>query len=85
MLHGLFGSSLLVSAAPLVGQATSAGAASSSGKEAVVQLSAFEVTSDKDRGYSSSHAIGATRTDTPLHVHPPQLLTLRDGTLVPVY
>lgn len=36
----------------------------------VVQLSAFEVTSAKDKGYSSSHAIGATRTDTPLNELP---------------
>lgn len=32
----------------------------------VVKLSAFEVTTSRDRGYSSSHAIGATRTDTRL-------------------
>lgn len=36
----------------------------------VVQLSAFEVSSAKDKGYSSSHAIGATRTDTPLNELP---------------
>lgn len=36
----------------------------------VVQLSAFEVTTDKDHGYSSSHSIGAIRTDTPLNELP---------------
>lgn len=60
--------------APAFAQSTtptpaSSSASSGSGND-VVKLSAFEVTSEKDRGYSSSHAIGATRTDTPLNELP---------------
>jgi iron complex outermembrane receptor protein len=75
--RSLLGIALLGSLTFLRGQAVSASATSvapdpagspSSGE--IVQLSAFEVTTAKDKGYSSSHAIGATRTDTPLNELP---------------
>lgn len=62
---------LLGSCGVLNGQTVSTAttpAPSNSGE--VVQLSAFEVSTAKDKGYSSSHAIGATRTDTPLNELP---------------
>lgn len=66
----LFGSAALILPATVLAQAAPSTAptptgGSSAGSE-VVKLSAFEVSTEKDRGYSSSHAIGATRTDTPL-------------------
>ncbi len=74
----LFGFALLGACTALSAQSTSAvsgpsasGTSSSPGsQESVVQLSAFEVNTTKDRGYSSTHAIGATRTDTPLNELP---------------
>jgi len=62
-----------VSSSLLVGQAASPPASTGSaagGAGDVVQLSAFEVSTAKDKGYSSSHAIGAIRTDTPLNELP---------------
>jgi iron complex outermembrane receptor protein len=71
LLRGLFGLSFVVSAIPLEGQvAPSAPTGGASAAGELVKLSAFEVTSDKDKGYSSSHAVGATRTDTPLNELP---------------
>lgn len=71
----LLTSGLVGGLASLHGQAVSPSASTptSAGKGPtgdIVQLSAFEVTTDKDKGYSSSHAIGATRTDTPLNELP---------------
>ncbi|MDP3207687.1 MAG: hypothetical protein Q8M65_00935, partial [Rhodoglobus sp.] len=71
LLRGLFGLSVVVSVIPLEGQvAPSAPTGGASAAGELVKLSAFEVTSDKDKGYSSSHAVGATRTDTPLNELP---------------
>lgn len=70
---GGFVSLLLFGAfAPVYGQAVTAPApaASPGSQESVVELSAFEVTTSRDRGYSSTHAIGANRTDTPLNELP---------------
>jgi iron complex outermembrane receptor protein len=66
----LFASCLLAAPVFLRAQAVSPPSASGSGPGEVVQLSAFEVSTAKDKGYSSSHAIGATRTDTPLNELP---------------
>lgn len=71
LLCGLVSSGLCALVhAQSVTPATPRSGAATGPAETVVQLSAFEVTSDKDRGYSSSHAIGATRTDTPLNELP---------------
>lgn len=51
-------------------QSVTSAAASAGDPGEIVQLSAFEVSTAKDKGYSSSHAIGATRTDTPLNELP---------------
>ncbi len=67
LLAGLFSSCLLAS---VHAQSVSPASAPAKPASETVQLSAFEVTSAKDKGYSSSHAIGATRTDTPLNELP---------------
>ena len=46
-------------------QPTTAPAASSGGGGEVVQLSAFEVTSAKDKGYSARDTVGASRIAIP--------------------
>jgi iron complex outermembrane receptor protein len=61
---------LVFLAASAFAQSTPPASTSASAAGEVVQLSAFEVTSDKDKGYASSHAIGATRTNTPLNELP---------------
>jgi len=58
---------MFAQAAPAASTAPTGGTtAGSAAASELVKLSAFEVSTAKDRGYSSSHAIGATRTDTPL-------------------
>lgn len=83
LVRGLLGLVALLGSFRLVhGQAatqapatTSGAATAAPGSGDVVKLSAFEVSDARDKGYSSSHAIGATRTDTPLN-ELPQAITV---------
>lgn len=64
---GLFCASLLASIANLPGQASAPGSSpASANKGEIVQLSEFTVSADRDVGYSTTNAIGVTRTNTPI-------------------
>ena len=79
---GLLAAVLSVSAqsVPPVSGRSAAGTASSPGaQENVVQLSAFEVSTEKDKGYSSSQAVGATRMAVPLAEIPQAIVVLNEA------
>jgi iron complex outermembrane receptor protein len=62
--RGLWFAPMLLTVADLPGQVTAPAPASSSSKGEIVQLSEFTVSEDKDIGYSTTNAIGVTRTNT---------------------